>query len=304
MRDLWQTDRPLTAVGLLMLGALGAAALGLWLDPRAIGGAPAWLKPAKFAASIATYTLTFAWLFRYLGAWPRTRRIVSWTTAVVLVVEFAIIATQAWRGTTSHFNASTPLDTALFGIMGAAIFLQTAVSITVAMALWRERFADPALGWALRLGMTLTIVGASTGWLMVRPTHAQLADARAGGGMPVSGAHTVGGLDGGPGLPGTGWSAEHGDLRVPHFVGLHGIQALGLFAFFFASPRRVRLVLAAASSYIALFAVLLWQALRGQSILQPDTVTLAVLAVWLVATAAAMYAATRSTSPPRPALVY
>ena len=122
--------------------------------------------------------------------------------------------------------------------------------------------------------------------------------------MPTSGAHTVGGPDGGAGLPGTGWSAEHGDLRVPHFVGLHGVQALGLFAFFFASPRRVRLVLAAASSYIALFAVLLWQALRGQSILQPDTVTLAVLAVWLVATAAAMYAATRSTSLARPALVY
>ena len=304
IRDLWQTDRPLTAIGFLMLGALGAAALGLWLDPRAIGGAPAWLKPAKFAASFVIYAFTFAWLFRYLGPWQRTRRMVSWTTAAVLAIEFAIIATQAWRGTTSHFNVSTPLDTALFGTMGAAIFLQTAVSMTVAVALWRARFADPALGWALRLGMILTIVGASTGGLMVRPTHAQLADARAGRGMPVSGAHSVSGPDGGAGMPGTGWSAEHGDLRVPHFVGLHGIQALGLFAFFFASPRRVRLVLAAASSYTALFAVLLWQALRGQSILQPDSVMLAVSGGWLVATAAAMYAATRSTSLPRPALVY
>jgi len=304
IRDLWQTDRPLTAIGFLMLLALGAAALGLWLDPRAIGGAPAWLKPAKFAASFVIYAFTFAWLFRYLGPWQRTRRMVSWTTAAVLAIEFAIVATQAWRGTTSHFNVSTPLDTALFGTMGAAIFLQTAVSMTVAVTLWRARFADPALGWALRLGMILTIVGASTGGLMVRPTHEQLADARAGRGMPVSGAHSVGGPDGGAGVPGTGWSAEHGDLRVPHFVGLHGIQALGLFAFFFGSPRRVRLVLAAASSYTALFAVLLWQALRGQSILQPDSVMLAVLGGWLVATAAAMYAATRFTSLPRPALVY
>ncbi len=300
VRDLWHTDRPLTFVGLLMLAALGAALVGLWVDPRTIGGAPAWLKPAKFGASIAIYSLTLAWLFRYLGSWRKTRRIVSWTTAVVLVTEVAAIALQAWRGTTSHFNVGTPFDAALFGLMGAAIFVQTAVSITVAVALWRERFADRALGWALRLGMTLTIIGASTGGLMVRPTAAQLAEARAGRGMPVAGAHTVGAPDGGAGLPGTGWSVAHGDLRVPHFVGLHAVQALGLFALVFASPRRVRLVLAAASSYTALFALLLWQALRGQSILQPDVMML----VWLGATTAAVYVAARSESLPRAAFVY
>ncbi len=300
VRDLWHTDRPLTFVGLLMLAALGAALVGLWVDPRTIGGAPAWLKPAKFGASIAIYSLTLAWLFRYLGSWRKTRRIVSWTTAVVLVTEVAAIALQAWRGTTSHFNVGTPFDAALFGLMGAAIFVQTAVSITVAVALWRERFADRALGWALRLGMTLTIIGASTGGLMVRPTAAQLAEARAGRGMPVAGAHTVGAPDGGAGLPGTGWSVAHGDLRVPHFVGLHAVQALGLFTLVFASPRRVRLVIAAASSYTALFALLLWQALRGQSILQPD----AMMLVWLGATAAAVYVAARSESLPRAAFVY
>jgi len=300
LRDLWRNDAPLTLAGLLMIATLVASLVGLWLDPRTIGGAPAWLKPAKFGASIAIYSLTLAWLFRYLGSWRKTRRIVSGTTAGVLVMEVAIIALQAWRGTTSHFNVSTPLDGALFSIMGAGIILQTAVSIAVAVALWRERFADPALGWALRLGMTLTIIGASTGGLMVRPTDAQLAEARAGRGMPVAGAHTVGAPDGGAGLPGTGWSIGHGDLRIPHFVGLHAVQALGLFTLVFGSPRRVRLVIAAASSYTALFALLLWRALRGQSILQPDAMVL----VWLGATAAAIYVAARSESLPRVAFVH
>jgi hypothetical protein len=176
------------------------------------------------------------------------------------------------------------------------------------VALWRERFRDRALGWALRLGMTLTIIGAATGGLMTRPTAAQLADARAGLGMPVAGAHTVGAPDGGAGLPGTGWSVEHGDLRVPHFVGLHGIQAFCLFTVMmgrrWSSARRVRLVLTASASYAALFALLLWQALRGQSITQPDGITVAALVLWAITTAAAFYVATRLESFRRPALVY
>ena len=156
----------------------------------------------------------------------------SWVTTVTLLLEIVIIDLQAWRGTTSHFNVGTVLDGVLFTIMGIAILVQTLAAIAVAVALWRQHFSDRAIGWALRLGMTITIVGAMTGGLMTQPTRAQLDDARAGNRMTVSGAHTVGAPDGGPGLPGTGWSREHGDLRVAHFLGLHALQILALAAFF------------------------------------------------------------------------
>ena len=287
---LWRTDAPLTAVGLLMLGLLGATLFGIWADPRSITSVPAWLKPAKFAASIAIYTLTLAWVFTYLAAWTRTRRVVGWTTAVVMVLEWVIIAAQAWRGTTSHFNVGTPLDATLFGIMGSAIVLQTTVAVAVAVALWRQAFDDRAIGWALRLGMTITIVGAFTGGLMTRPTAMQLEQARVGERLTVVGAHTVGAPDGGAGLPGTGWSAEHGDLRIPHFLGLHALQSLALLAVLLRRSRwadrvRERLVIVGGSSYALLFALLLWQALRGQSILRPDAATLGALLIWATATA-------------------
>jgi hypothetical protein len=257
--------------------------VGIFVDSRIITGAPAWLKPFKFAISTAIYSLTLAWIFTWLSDWPRARRAVGWTTAIVFVLEVAIIDTQAWRGTTSHFNVSTPLNMVLFLIMGGAILLQTFVSVAIAIALWRQRFRDRPLGWALRIGMTLTIAGALIGPLMTRPNPAQLAAARAGERMTIAGAHTVGGVDGGSGVPVTGWSTEHGDLRAPHFIGLHAIQVLALIAIGLRHLRRpetirVRVMLAAAASYGLLFVLLLWEALRGQSIVASGSI--ASIAVW------------------------
>jgi hypothetical protein len=293
MTTLWQTDARLTAVGIAMLALLAATAVALLVDPREVMGAPAWMKPAKFAASIAIYTLTLAWVFTYLPEWKRTRRVVSWVTAVTLMLEIVIIDAQAWRGTTSHFNVGTVLDGVLFTIMGLAIAIQTLTATAVAVALWRQRFSDRALGWALRLGMTITLIGAMTGGLMTQPTREQRDNARAGHRMTVAGAHTVGAADGGPGLPGTGWSREHGDLRVAHFLGLHALQMLSLVALLLArlgwqDIRRVRTVWAISASYVSLFVLLLWQALRGQSVTAPDAETLTALAMWAVLTALAV----------------
>jgi hypothetical protein len=213
----------------------------------------------------------------------------------------SIIDAQAWRGTTSHFNVSTTLDMVLFGVMGTAILLQTLVSAAVAVALWRQSFTDRALGWALRFGMALTIIGALTGPLMTRPTEAQLDAGRAGGRMTTVGAHTVGGDDGGPGVPLTGWSREHGDLRVPHFVGLHAMQALSLIAIGLRRWRRpeairVKAILAAAASYALLFVLLVWEALRGQSVIALDALGITSIAIWATATVLALGWIGRSTS--------
>jgi hypothetical protein len=290
LHRLWQASPELIATAALMLIVLAGALVGLAVDPTVITGAPAWLKPAKFAASITIYTVTLAWIFTCIPEWTRTRRVVGWGTAVAMVIEIVIISAQAWRGTTSHFNVGTVVDGVLFRIMGAAIVLQTLSSIAVAVALWRQRFADRARGWALRFGMVLTIVGAFTGGLMTVPTAAQLEAARAGEPMTIAGAHTVGAPDGGPGLIGTGWSTEHGDLRVAHFVGLHAIQALSLVALLVARRRldpevRLRLVLIAAASYAALYVILLIQAFRGVPLVAPDAMTVMQLGAWAGATA-------------------
>jgi hypothetical protein len=282
---LWRSSPPLTAVSGLMLAAFFFSAAGVFLDPRTITGEPAWLKPAKFAISTAIYAASIAWLFRYLALWPRYNRIAGWITALVIVVEVGIIDIQAARGVTSHFNVSTPLDAALFGIMGAAILILWLAAAGLTVEIFRQRFADRAWGWALRTGMLITLLGASLGGLMVKPGPEHSITPARGQSMTVSGGHTVGGPDGGPGLPGIHWSTRHGDLRIPHFLGLHALQMIPLFAWLVRRQRRrERMVIAGAASYFSLTALLLWQALRGEALVAPHESTLAAMAAWSAAT--------------------
>jgi hypothetical protein len=97
------------------------------------------------------------------------------------------------------------------------------------------------------------------------------------------GAHSVGVDDGGPGLPFVGWSTVAGDLRVGHFVGLHGLQVLPLFALLLISGRLFRrntpaqhqqLVQLVGIAYTAVTVLLIWQAWRGQSVLSPDVLSI------------------------------
>jgi hypothetical protein len=179
--------------------------------------------------------------------------------------------------------------------MGGAIVAAFLLALALTVALFRQPFADLALGRAIRIGMVITLAGAGMGGMMTRPTAAQLAAARATHAMPVAGAHTVGAPDGGAGLPGTGWSREHGDLRVPHFIGLHAVQILPLTALLLgritSGARRRRAVLVAAGSYASLFVILLAQALAGEALIAPGAVTQSALAIWAAATAAGVVVA-------------
>jgi hypothetical protein len=303
LRQAWQTSAPLTATAVTMVAVLAVAIAGLLIDPRTVTGAPIWLKPAKFAISIFIYALTVVWAFHHLAAWTRTRAVVGWATAITLVLEIVIIVGQVIRGTSSHFNVATLLDAALWSTMGIAIVVQTLASLVLAVALWRARVADRAMGWALRLGLTISIVGAATAGLMTSPTESQLEGMRAGQRPTTIGAHTVGARDGGPGLAGTGWSTEHGDLRVPHFVGLHAFQAVPLVALVarrrgWPVQRQVRITWVAAASYGLLFATMLGQALRGQSLVRPDGATLIIgSGLVLMSSVLAWFAVTRDDEP-------
>jgi len=231
--------------------AIGALVL-LPLDTRLVTNAPVWLKPLKFGLSITLYAWTLGWLLAdFPAAVQRSVRRISQGAALSMVVEMAIIFGQAARGQASHFNEASLLDGVLFGVMGLFIMLNTGLLVWATVLAWRHRPHGPAgYVWGLRLGLVVFVLGSVVGGVMSGLNQ-----------------HTVGAPDGGPGLPGLGWSTRAGDLRAAHFLGLHALQVLPLLGWLASrhSPRRaVLLAWGGAGVYAAAVGLLFAWAMLGR----------------------------------------
>jgi hypothetical protein len=225
--------------------------------------------------------VTLAWLISLVQRWARAARIAGTVVAVGLIAEMIPITGFAIVADTSHFNVSTPLHVAVWSVMATSISVVWVLTLLIGIALFRVNLGDRARSFAIRAGVLVGVLGMGLAFLMTSPSAAQLSDFHG-----VAGAHTVGLADGGPGLPLLGWSTVGGDLRIPHFVGMHAMQVLPLLVLALEAlgrryPRldavtRFRLVVLAAGAYVATLAVLTVQALAGQSIVHPAGGILAV----------------------------
>jgi hypothetical protein len=264
--------------------------LGCFVDGRTLLGEGVWLKPFKFAVSFGLYAITLAWMINRLQRWRRT---LWWLGTVIvagfIVPEISIITFQAARGVRSHFNVSTTLNDVLVKAMGGAAYLGYALTLALGVFLLQQRRVDRPMAWAIPLGFAVSVAGMSIGFLMTSPTPGQAELMERGLEPATFGAHSIGVADGGSGMPVTGWATGGGDLRIPHFVGLHALQLLPLLAVGLhlladrytvlrEAATRTALVIVAGLGYAAFAGLLLWQAKRGQALLDPDGSTLGALA--------------------------
>ncbi len=254
----WEPAMALTGLAMLALMLPTAwAALG---ETRTLNGVNVWDKALKFELSTGLFLLTAAWVnTRLPTTWRHTvgGRYVIWTAIAATVFEVGYIVLQASKGEASHFNATSALAMTMYALMGVGALALVSTSLVQGIAVLRSPgVGDPpafrlALGW----GLVLTFVlGAITGGYMGAQT-----------------SHWVGGVasDVG-GLPLLGWSTTGGDLRAPHFLGVHASQILPVVALVLiaANPRRANaLTVLAIMGYVALTAAVFVQALSGQPLI-------------------------------------
>jgi len=289
--------RPLIGLAIGMAALAIASVIGAIVDPREVGGVNLWFKPLKFALSIGIYCISLAWVIGLLGEKRRRLANIVGTVSVIgLVIEVVIIVGAAVFGLASHFNVSTPFHSALWSIMAVSIVVVWMMALTVTFSLFRTDLGDPARTIAIRAGAVIAVVGMGLAFLMTSPSAQQLADFQG-----VAGAHAVGVADGGPGLPLLGWSTVAGDLRIPHFIGMHALQVFPLLViaierFVKSGIVRARLIVIAVVTYAATIGVLTWQALSGQSIIHPSG---AILVAGIAVAAAAVVAGVIAIALPR-----
>ena len=258
VEEIYRRDRVLAITGWLHVGLLVAMLAVAPFDHRLVMGLNLWVKPMKFAISIAIYLWTLAWFLKYLPGPRWARQAIRWGASIAMTAEILCIGLQAARGTTSHYNNSTPFNTAVFATMAFMILVNTLVAAFVLLLfLLRRVELAPAYRWGIRLGLLVFVVGSLEGMVMI-----------------FHNAHTVGLLDGGPGLPLVNWSTRAGDLRIAHLLGLHALQILPLAGYWVSgwktalpAGRQVACVFVFFLAYAGITIFLFWQALHGRPLI-------------------------------------
>ncbi len=171
----------------------------------------AWYKPFKFAASTVLYAWAMAWFIGYLPKFDA--RIFNFIIIITLGFEIVYIAWQASRGQLSHYNVSTSFYSFMYSMMALAATVATLATAYIGILFLTNNFPDLPIHyvWSIRLGIIIFVIFAFEGFVM-------------GGRM----THTIGGADGGAGIPILNWSTKFGDPRIAHFIGMHALQAENL----------------------------------------------------------------------------
>lgn len=220
--------------GLLHLALAAIGLILLAVDNRQLLGVNVWVKPLKFALSIAIYSVSWSAVLSYF---PNTRLKTRFEKFSVFALSFEMlaIASQAARGVPSHFNNLDTYGIILFSLMGVVITAQTIFALYMGIRWFKEcrgRLSQ-VLFWAIGLGILISGIFALEGGLMgYRMTH----------------------------------SVGSGDLRIAHFSGLHALQLLPLCCVLFRVRKTVIVKVIAAGYFILVSSVFYWT-LLGRAML-------------------------------------
>ena len=170
-----------------------------------------------------------------------------------MLVENSLIFMQAARGVSSHFNITTAFDGIIFSIMGLFILINTFLILYTIILFFTQKIElETSLLWAWRAGLLFFFLGGISGGIMSGTLH-----------------HTIGAVDGGPGLPFLNWSTLAGDIRAAHFITLHGLQAIPLTTILFFRTS-TKMVLLFAFVYLGICIGLHWMAFSGLPVISID----------------------------------
>ena len=215
-RELDRNDPLLSRLGWALLLAVPVfAALAFFVPGAALGVNP-WIKPIKFSMSFSTFASTVSLLLLALRIPQWQLTLARRAIAISVALEILSLGAQAWRSAFALAGHSF-VDSSLALMTNSMVMVNTAIVCGMLALFCANRvysaMADGPMVSAIRYSIMIFLAGNAIGGYML-----------------ARGAHTVGTSDG-AGLPFVNWSTIGGDLRIAHFIAIHAIQIVPLFAF-------------------------------------------------------------------------
>jgi hypothetical protein len=216
-RELDANDPMLSRLGWALLLAVPVfAALALVAPANPLPVNP-WIKPIKFSMSFSTFASTISLLLMALQIPQWQLKLARRVIAVSVALEIFSLSAQAWRSAYSSAGHSL-LDSGLAQMTNTMVMINTAIVMWMLALFYMNRVrtdrVDGPMVAAIRYSILIFLVGNAIGGYML-----------------ARGSHTVGASDRTPGLPFVNWSIIGGDLRIAHFIAIHAIQIVPLFAY-------------------------------------------------------------------------
>src|SRR5579864_3468122 len=215
-RELDATDPVLSRLGWALLLVVPVfAALAIFVPGAAMVNP--WIKPIKFSMSFSTFASTISVLLLALRIPKWQLTVVRRAIAASVALEILSLASQAWRSA-YHLSGHSLIDSSLAQMTNSMVMVNTAIVCWMLALFCAHRVhtgkVDRPMVSAIRYSIVIFLAGNAIGGYML-----------------ARGSHTVGVADGGPGLPFVNWSVIGGDLRIAHFIAIHAIQIVPLFAY-------------------------------------------------------------------------
>ena len=185
-------------------------------DDTQVLGKNAWLYPVKYYFSIGIFIWSMGWYLYYLNN-VLQRNTLIWVFLLTTLIQTSVVLLQSSRGVSSFYNLNTPFDKLVYGIQTVSqiVFILLMGVTTYFFYFQKKNSKSQHFTWGIRMGMIIFLIGLFIGVYMML-VH--------GNNESFLGSNIL--------------NKKHGNLKIPFFLGIHGLQIVPFLSYYFFQNKK------------------------------------------------------------------